>query len=74
MITEEQIKRINELARKHKAEGLTEEETAERDALRKLYIESFRTNLKSQLDTIRIVDERGNKKCLTKKNSGNTQN
>ena len=60
MITEEQVRRINELARKNKTEGLTPEETAEREALRKLYIESFRANLKAQLDTIRFVDEKGN--------------
>jgi len=60
MITEEQVRRINELAKKNKEEGLTPEETAERDALRKLYIESFRANLRSQLDNIRFVDENGN--------------
>ena len=60
MITEEQVRRINELARKNKTEGLTPEETAEREMLRKLYIESFRANLKAQLDTIRFVDEKGN--------------
>ena len=60
MITEEQVKRINELAKKNKTEGLTPEEIAERDALRKLYIESFRANLRAQLDNIRFVDENGN--------------
>ena len=60
MITEEQVKRINELAKKNKTEGLTPEELAERDALRKLYIESFRANLRAQLDNIRFVDENGN--------------
>ena len=60
MITQEQIDRINELARKNKTEGLTPEELAERAELRKLFLESFRANLKAQLDNIRFVDEKGN--------------
>ena len=60
MITEEQVRRINELAHKNKTEGLTPEELAERDELRRLYIESFRANLRAQLDNIRFVDEKGN--------------
>lgn len=57
MITQDKIDRINELARKAKAEGLTDEELAERDALRKEYIAAFRENLKAQLDSIKFVDE-----------------
>ncbi|WP_010494145.1 DUF896 domain-containing protein [Paenibacillus elgii] len=51
------VKRINELARKAKAEGLTEEEMDERNALRKKYIDSFKSSLRSQLDNIKFVDE-----------------
>ncbi|MCR8641595.1 DUF896 domain-containing protein [Paenibacillus sp. N1-5-1-14] len=57
---EDTIKRINELARKHKAQGLSEEETAERDVLRKKYIQSVTGNLESHLKTITVVDEHGN--------------
>ena len=38
MVTKEQIDRINELARKAKAEGLTAEEIAERNVLRRHWI------------------------------------
>lgn len=56
MITNEQIARINELAAKKKAGTINEEELAEQAKLRKLYIESFRANLKAQLDNIELVD------------------
>lgn len=58
MITQEMIDRINELSRKKKAEGLTEEETIEQKALYKEYIAAFRANLKSQLDNIEFVDDK----------------
>ncbi|WP_042161892.1 DUF896 domain-containing protein [Paenibacillus gorillae] len=51
------IDRINELSRKHKTVGLTKEELAERDDLRKKYLENFRNNFRQQLDNIEIVDE-----------------
>ena len=57
MITEEKIARINELARKAKGEGLTEEEMTEQAILRKEYVASVRENLKAQLDSIEYVDE-----------------
>ena len=62
-----QIDRINELARKAKNEGLTEEETAERAALRKEYVASVVGNLTGQLDNVYFVDEKGNKEKLQKK-------
>lgn len=61
---QKKIDRINELARKQKNEGLTEEELAEQKVLRREYIDSFRASLMSQLDTIYVVDEKGNKKKL----------
>ena len=64
MITQEQIDRINVLARKSKAEGLTEEEKQEQAALRRLYIDSFKASLISNLDNTYVVDEKGNKRKL----------
>lgn len=56
---EEKIKRINELYRKSKAEGLTEEELMEQKVLRAEYIDAFKRNLRSQLDNIDIQEKDG---------------
>lgn len=62
------IDRINELARKAKTpEGLTEAEQQERAVLRREYIDSVLGSLKSQLDNTYIVDEKGNKKKVQRK-------
>lgn len=61
------VERINELARKAKTLGLTPEEIAERDVLRKEYVASIRNNLRAQLDNTYIVDEHGNKRKLKAK-------
>ena len=61
------IARINELAKKNKAEGLTEEELAERDKLRRIYIENVTGNLKCQLDNTYIVRPDGTKEKVIKK-------
>lgn len=61
------IKRINELSRKAKAEGLTEDEKAEQATLRAQYIAAFRQGMMNTLDQVYIVDEKGNKKKLTPK-------
>jgi len=55
------IARINELAAKNKAEGLTEEERIERDKLRRIYIDSYKANLVSQLENTYIVQPDGTK-------------
>lgn len=66
-MTQEKIDRINELARKAKTpEGLTEEELRERDILRREYIDSFKASLVGQLENTYIVDEKGNKKKVTR--------
>ena len=64
---QERIDRINELARKAKTQGLTPEEIAERDELRKEYIAAVKASLTGQLDNTYIVDEKGNKRPLARK-------
>ncbi len=61
---QKKIDRINELARKQRIEGLTEQELAEQKILRREYIDSFKSSLISQLNNIYIVDEKGNKAKL----------
>lgn len=56
---DEKIARINELYHKSKAEGLSEEEKEEQQALRKAYIQSIRNALRGQLDNIDIEQEDG---------------
>ena len=58
-ITETQIARINELARKSKAEGLTDDERMEQAHLRQEYIAALRRNLRGQLDNIDIREKDG---------------
>ena len=61
------IARINELAAKAKTVGLTPEETAERDKLRRIYIDNVKASLTGQLDNTYIVYPDGTKKKVEKK-------
>lgn len=56
-ITQEMIDRINQLAKKKREEGLTEEEAAEQKVLYREYIDAFKANLKAQLEMIEVVDD-----------------
>ena len=67
MNMDEVIARINALAAKAKAEGLTDEELAERDKLRRIYIDSVKANLIGHLENTSIVQPDGTKKKLTPK-------
>lgn len=66
-MTEEKIKRINELAHKKKTVGLSEEETKEQYILRREYIESFKASLVAQLENTYIVEPDGTKRKVTAK-------
>lgn len=68
MEMKEVIARINELAAKAKTpDGLTPEELAERDKLRRIYIDSYKANLVGQLENTYIVYPDGTKKKVERK-------
>lgn len=67
MVTDEQIKRINELAKKQREVGLTDEEKTEQAILRKAYVDAFRQSLEGQLDSITVVEKDGSRHKLEKK-------
>ena len=56
---DERIKRINELARKSREQGLTEEEKAEQQQLRQEYIKAFRANVDRTLDGVFVEGKDG---------------
>ena len=63
----EVIARINELAHKAKEGPLTPEELAERDKLRRIYIDSVKANLVGQLENTYILRPDGTKQKVEKK-------
>lgn len=66
-MTEEKIARINELAHKKKAEGLTPEELEEQAKLRREFLDDVRGNLRAQLNNIDMVNEDGSVENLGEK-------
>lgn len=65
-MNQEKINRINELARKSKAEGLTDGEKAEQTQLRNEYRQSVVGNLASQLENTYIMTPDGKKRKVGK--------
>lgn len=66
-MTDDKLKRINELARKMKTEGLTDEEKAEQKVLRDEYIRDFRASMRGILDNTVIERPDGTREPLKKK-------
>ena len=67
-MSETRIDRINELAKKQKTVGLTENEKEEQARLRKEYLAAFRKNMIAQLDNTYIKTPDGKMHKLEKKN------
>ncbi len=68
-MTQEKIARINALGKKSRAEGLTEEEKAEQTRLRREYLDAIKGSLRSQLDSITVVDANGKETKLKEKHT-----
>jgi uncharacterized protein YnzC (UPF0291/DUF896 family) len=64
------IERLNALTHKAKAEGLSQCEIAEREILRKEYIEAFKTNMRATLESVRIEEADGSLTPLKKRDGG----
>ena len=62
---QKKIERISEWSRKSRAEGLTEEEKLEQQALRQEYIQSMRQSLRATLDNSVIVRSDGTKEKVS---------
>lgn len=68
IMEKEKVLRINELARKSKAEGLSSEELEEQKKLREEYLADFRASMGMMLDNTVIQYPDGTKKSLKKDN------
>lgn len=59
MLSEEKMKRINELAKKAKEGPLSEAEAAEQKELRQEYLETFRSGMRHHIESMKVVDPEG---------------
>ena len=72
-MTNEKIARINELYKKSKAEGLSEEEKKEQALLRQEYVASVKANLRNQLNNIDMMNADGSVENLGEKYGSKTR-
>tara|TARA_Y100001933_G_C18618541_1_gene405289 strand:- start:292 stop:492 length:201 start_codon:yes stop_codon:yes gene_type:complete len=55
VLSKEKMARINELANKKKAEGLTDAEKVEQKALREEYLSVFRKGFRQRLENLEVT-------------------
>lgn len=60
MLSEDKLVRVNELAKKKKENGLTENEIEEQKNLRNEYLANLRNGFRKQVEGLKIIDENGN--------------
>lgn len=60
MMSKEKLSRINDLAKKSKAEGLSKEEKQEQAELREEYLQNIRNSFTNQITTMTVIDPEGN--------------
>ena len=59
MLSKEKLERINELSKKSKTIGLSIEEAKEQSALRKEYLETFRSTMRDTIESVKVIDPAG---------------
>lgn len=59
MITDAELQRINELARKAKEKPLSAKEKTEQQVLREKYLQNIRASFKNQLESVKVIDPTG---------------
>lgn len=59
LLSKSKLDRINELSQLAKTSGLTKQQKDEQQALRKEYLNTFRSTFKNQLHSVKVVDEEG---------------
>src|SRR5699024_4400641 len=59
MVSNSQLNRINELAKKAKSTGLGEQEKQEQKELREAYLKEFRQSFKEQIEHTTVIDPKG---------------
>ncbi len=60
MLSEEKMKRINELAKKAKTKRLSDVEAEEQARLRSEYLETFRNSMRNTVTSLKVIDPDGN--------------
>jgi uncharacterized protein YnzC (UPF0291/DUF896 family) len=60
MLSKEKLERINELSKKSKTSGLSIEEAKQQSALRKEYLETFRSTMRDTIESVKVIDPSGN--------------
>ncbi|MGM8213334.1 DUF896 domain-containing protein [Virgibacillus sp. W0430] len=60
MLDKKKIQRLNDLAKKAKSGALSEEEIKEQSALRKEYLQNIRQSFTNQLQSMTVIDPKGN--------------
>lgn len=60
MLPQKKLQRISELSKKSKTIGLSIEEAKEQSALRKEYLDTFRSSMRDMIENVKIVDPNGN--------------
>ncbi|TFE02902.1 DUF896 domain-containing protein [Jeotgalibacillus salarius] len=59
MLSDDKIKRINELSAKSKEDTLSAAEAEEQQALRQEYLKAFRGSMKQTIENVTVIDPEG---------------